>query len=195
MNKVSYKIEDLLASDSIEKRKKGFEVLINNYYSFMFARARAIIKNDVDAEDIVYHFLEKKIINEKYTINKEKIKNIKAFLNTAITHEAKNKCKKLNKKRENEESLKYKLLENEYHDIEIIMQKLIELDLFKKCIIKKNNAELLEFFKLFCNGYKIQEIVKQMNLDYNQTRNIKSRFIRQGQKCAKQLDIESIPWI
>ncbi len=194
MSRIEYKIEDLLASNSIEKRKKGFEILIKDYYNVMYARAMAVVKNDVNAEEVVYHFLEKKM-KQEYTINREKIKNIKAFLDKIITREAINKYKELNKKRENKDSLKYELLEDEYYDLEIIVQKLMELDLFEKCIMKKKDAELSEFLKLFSTGYKIQEIVKQMNLDYNQTRNIKSRFIRQGQKCAKQLNIESIPWI
>ena len=194
MNRTEKEIIELLASDSFELRKKGFVILYEKYYEAMYDTAYAFFKNDIIAEEVLFHYISK-IIKKKYVISNNKIrKNIISFLNFTIKNECINKYKELKTKRVNQNSLQYEELEPEFYDLEKIIHKIYEADLFEDCIDKKNDVEISKFFRLFLEGNKIRDIVKKMNLDYNQTRNVKLKFIRLGKKCAKYFKIKNNPY-
>ena len=94
MSKTSAEITELLASDSKIKRKEGFDKMIKAHYEFMFNRARYYLKDDDESSDVVNKFIFDKI-DKEYILSNEKIKNLQAFLNKAISNVSLTRLKKL----------------------------------------------------------------------------------------------------
>jgi len=195
MDAIEKRVIALLESKFEEDRKKGFGKLYEAkpYYEMMFLQAWSIIKDEEEAKDVVNNFLSKKV-GKGYRLSDSPIKkSLKAFLRKSIKNESLNRLEQLGRAPKDEFPSNmddgYHTPEFEVFDITDEQQKLLE-----ECISQKNDPALQEFAALLFSGKKIKEIKEIMQLDYNQYRNLKGKFRRQGIQCAKKFNIKDNPW-